>query len=120
MIDHTALYVSDVNAAKRFYTQALEPLGYKLMFEVGDWLGFGDAEMPNLGVVRRDQAGGGHVAFSSPDRETVDRFYAAAIAAGGSDNGGPGLREHYHPTYYAAFVRDADGNNLEAVCHKPE
>jgi catechol 2,3-dioxygenase-like lactoylglutathione lyase family enzyme len=120
-IDHTALYVSDGAAAKRFYTDALKPLGYELMFEAGDWLGFGDAGgMPNLGVVRRDRVGGGHVALSAPDRATVDAFYEAAIAAGAKDNGPPGVREHYHANYYAAFVHDADGNNIEAVCHTPE
>ena len=119
-IDHTALYVSDGEAAKRFYTEALKPLGYELMFEAGDWIGFGDGRMPNLGVVRRDAAGGGHVALSAPDRATVDAFYEAAMAAGGKDNGPPGVREHYHASYYAAFVHDADGNNVEAVCHTPE
>jgi catechol 2,3-dioxygenase-like lactoylglutathione lyase family enzyme len=119
-IDHTALYISDPEAAKRFYTEALKPLGYTLMFEAGDWLGFGEGGMPNLGVVRRDRAGGGHVALSAPDRATVDAFYEAAIAAGAKDNGPPGVREHYHENYYAAFVHDADGNNVEAVCHMPE
>jgi catechol 2,3-dioxygenase-like lactoylglutathione lyase family enzyme len=70
--------------------------------------------------VRRDPVGNGHVAFSAPDRATVDSFHEAAVAAGGEDNGAPGLREHYHPTYYAAYVKDLDGNNIEVVCHKPE
>lgn len=120
MIDHAAVNVSDLEAGKRFYNQALEPLGYSLAFEVEEFLGYADADMPNFGVVRRDPVGGGHVAFQSPDRATVDSFYEAAMAAGGADNGPPGLREHYHPTYYAAYVRDADGNNIEVVCHKPE
>lgn len=119
-IDHTAVYVSDLERSKAFYSDALKPLGYSLVFELGNFLGFGDGQMPNLGVVRRDPAGGGHVAFSARDRATVDAFHAAALAAGGTDNGEPGLREHYHPTYYAAFVRDPDGNNLEAVTHTPE
>jgi catechol 2,3-dioxygenase-like lactoylglutathione lyase family enzyme len=76
--------------------------------------------MPNLGVVRRDPVGGGHVALAASDRATVDAFHQAALGAGGSDNGEPGLREHYHPTYYAAYVKDPDGNNIEAVTHKPE
>jgi catechol 2,3-dioxygenase-like lactoylglutathione lyase family enzyme len=120
MIDHAAVNVSDLEAGKQFYTQALEPLGYSLMFEVEEFLGYGDVGMPSFGVVRRDPVGGGHVAFHAPDRATVDAFYEAAMAAGGADNGAPGLREHYHPTYYAAYVHDADGNNIEVVCHKPE
>jgi catechol 2,3-dioxygenase-like lactoylglutathione lyase family enzyme len=119
-IDHAAMNVSDLERSKAFYTDALKPLGYSLMFEIEGFLGFGDAQMPSLGVVRRDPAGGGHIALAAPDRATVDAFHDAAMAAGGTDNGEPGLREHYHPTYYAAFVRDPDGNNVEAVCHKPE
>jgi catechol 2,3-dioxygenase-like lactoylglutathione lyase family enzyme len=120
MIDHTAVNVSDLAASKRFYEQALEPLGYSLIFEVGEFLGFADGPSPSFGVVRRDPVGGGHVAFSCSDRPTVDAFYRAAVGAGGTDNGPPGVREHYHENYYAAFVRDADGNNIEAVCHAPE
>jgi catechol 2,3-dioxygenase-like lactoylglutathione lyase family enzyme len=119
MIDHTAVNVSDLEAGKRFYAEALKPLGYSLLFEVGDFLGFGEAEMPNFGVVRRDPVGGAHVAFSASDRPSVDAFYEAAIAAGGEDNGPPGVRKHYHPSYYAAYVLDTDGNNIEAVCHAP-
>jgi catechol 2,3-dioxygenase-like lactoylglutathione lyase family enzyme len=119
-IDHTAMNVTDLERSRAFYSDALKPLGYSLMFEMGDFLGFGDGQMPNLGVVRRDPSGGGHVALAAADRKTVDAFHEAAMAAGGTDNGGPGVREHYHPTYYAAYVRDPDGNNIEAVCHKPE
>jgi catechol 2,3-dioxygenase-like lactoylglutathione lyase family enzyme len=119
-IDHTAMNVTDLERSKAFYSEALKPLGYSLMFEVEGFLGFGDRQMPNLGVFRRDPAGGGHVALAAPDHATVDAFHDAALAAGGTDNGEPGLREHYHPTYYAAFVKDPDGNNIEAVCHKPE
>ena len=117
MIDHTAVNVTDQEAAKEFYSRALAPLGYALAFEVGDYLGFADAHGMDLGVVRRDPVGGAHVAFKCPDHATVDAFHAAAIAAGGSDNGAPGIRAHYHEHYYAAFVRDPDGNNIEAVCH---
>lgn len=119
-IDHTAVYVTDLERSKAFYSEALKPLGYSLMFEVGEFLGFGDGQMPSFGVVRRDPVGNGHVAFSTPHRETVNDFHQAAISAGGTDNGGPGLREHYHPTYYAAYVKDPDGNNIEAVCHTPQ
>ena len=119
-IDHASMNVTDLERSKAFYTGALQPLGYSLMFEIEGFLGFGDARMPSLGVVERGPTGGGHIALTAPDRATVDAFHQAAMAAGGTDNGEPGLREHYHPTYYAAFVRDPDGNNLEAVCHKPE
>jgi len=120
MIDHTAVNVSDQEAAKTFYSKALEPLGYKLAFEQGAFVGFGDAHGMSLGVVRRDPVGGGHVAFVCEDHDTVAAFYEAAISAGGTDNGAPGPRPHYHEHYYAAFVRDADGNNIEAVCQKPQ
>jgi catechol 2,3-dioxygenase-like lactoylglutathione lyase family enzyme len=120
MIDHTAVNVTDLGAAKAFYTTALEPLGYSLAFEAGEFLGFGDAHGMDLGVVRRDPAGGAHVAFKCDDHATVDAFHAAAVAAGGSDNGQPGIRAHYHEHYYGAFVLDADGNNIEAVCQKPQ
>jgi catechol 2,3-dioxygenase-like lactoylglutathione lyase family enzyme len=120
MIDHTAVNVTDLDAAKAFYTEALEPLGYSLAFEVGEFLGFGDSHGMDLGVVRRDPVGGAHVAFKCDERATVDAFHAAAVAAGGSDNGPPGIRAHYHEHYYGAFVLDADGNNIEAVCQKPQ
>jgi len=90
MIDHTAVNISDQEAAKAFYSQALEPLGYTLAFEVAEFLGFADANGMDLGVVRRDPAGGAHVAFKCDDHATVDAFYEAALAAGGKDNGPPG------------------------------
>ena len=108
MIDHTSVNVTDLEAAKSFYTDALEPLGYTVAFEVGDYLGLADAHGMDLGVVRRDPVGGAHVAFKCDDRASVDAFYEAAIAAGGKDNGPPGLRAHYHEHYYGAFVHDAD------------
>jgi catechol 2,3-dioxygenase-like lactoylglutathione lyase family enzyme len=120
MLDHTAVNVSDQDAARAFYSKALEPLGYSLAFESGEFMGFADESGLNLGVVRREPVGGAHVAFKCPDHATVDAFYKAAIAAGGRDNGPPGLRTHYHENYYAAFVHDADGNNIEAVCQAPQ
>ena len=120
MIDHTAVNVADYDAAKSFYTKALEPLGYTLAFEAGAFMGFADATGMDLGVVRRDPVGGAHVAFKCGDHGTVDAFYEAAIAAGATDNGAPGIRAHYHEHYYAAFVLDADGNNIEAVCQAPQ
>jgi len=120
MIDHTAVNVSDHERAKSFYTKALEPLGYSLAFEQGEFMGFADSAGLSLGVVRRDPVGGAHVAFKCDDHATVDAFYEAALAAGGTDNGAPGIRAHYHENYYAAFVNDADGNNIEAVCQTPQ
>jgi catechol 2,3-dioxygenase-like lactoylglutathione lyase family enzyme len=118
MIDHTAVNVTDQDAARTFYSKALEPLGYSLAFEQGEFLGYADTAGLSLGVVRRDPVGGGHVAFACGDRSTVDAFYEAAMAAGGKDNGPPGIRAHYHENYYAAFVHDADGNNIEGVCQQ--
>ncbi|MBA3375029.1 MAG: VOC family protein [Actinobacteria bacterium] len=120
MIDHTAVNVSDQDTARSFYSQALEPLGYTLAFEQGEFIGFADSAGLSLGVVRRDPVGGAHVAFKCEDHATVDAFYEAAMAAGGKDNGPPGIRAHYHENYYEAFVHDVDGNNIEAVCQKPQ
>jgi catechol 2,3-dioxygenase-like lactoylglutathione lyase family enzyme len=121
MLDHVTATVSDVEAAKRFYEEALAPLGYSLLMEFPGAAGFGTGEgMADFWIGSSEERGAAHVAFRAPDRETVDRFYEAAMAAGGKDNGAPGLRPHYHETYYAAFVHDADGNNVEAVCHMPQ
>ncbi len=120
MIDHTAVNVTDLQAAKDFYTKALEPLGYALFFEMGEFVGFNEPNGGGLGIVRRDPVGSAHVAFRCSDHATVDAFHAAAMAAGATDNGAPGLRTHYHADYYAAFVHDADGNNIEAVCQEPQ
>jgi catechol 2,3-dioxygenase-like lactoylglutathione lyase family enzyme len=121
MIDHVTATVSDVEAAKRFYAEALKPLGYSLQMEFPGAAGFGSGEgMADFWLGSQEGRGAAHVAFSAPTRASVDAFYEAAIAAGGKDNGAPGLRPHYHETYYAAYVHDADGNNIEAVCHRPE
>ncbi len=127
MIDHLGLVVSDPAAARRFYEAALAPLGYKVMVELPTaitggkvvlglgvppkpdfWISEGAPGAPNL-----------HLAFAAQNREQVDAFYAAAMAAGGRDNGPPGPRPHYHKDYYGAFVLDPDGHNIEAVCHSP-
>jgi catechol 2,3-dioxygenase-like lactoylglutathione lyase family enzyme len=123
VIDHIGLNVRDYGASRTFYEQALAPLGYRVVMAFDEWkgAGFGESEKPVFWVTEREPTGTGtHVAFTCADRATVDAAYAAAIGAGGRDNGPPGLREHYHPTYYAAFVLDPDGNNIEAVCHRPE
>jgi len=122
MIDHVTANVGDLGQAKGFYEQALAPLGYSVQAEFeGMAVGFGTGEgIPDFWLGSTDERGACHVAFSAKDRATVDAFYEAAVAAGGKDNGAPGLREHYHENYYAAFVHDAAGNNVEAVCHLPE
>ena len=131
MIDHTGVSVSDYARSKAFYTLALGAIGYAVLMEVpstltgrGDAAGFGDAGAAppkpdfwiGLGTPNRPPV---HVAFRVRQRAQVDAFHAAGLASGGSDNGAPGIRAHYHPGYYAAFVRDPDGHNIEAVCHAP-
>ena len=125
MIDHIGLDVSDIEKSRAFYARALDPLGYRIVQEVRPERAgaptvvmFGVGEDPDF-VIARDQTPGpgNHVAFRADTRERVDAFHAAALAAGGRDNGGPGLRKRYGPTYYAAFVFDPDGFNIEAVCH---
>ncbi len=129
MLDHIGFAVSDFAKARAFYTKALAPLGVSILMEVtpeqtgGDaHAGFGEAGKPYFWIGTGQRSGNQHlhVAFTAPDRKTVDAFYTAAIAAGGRDNGAPGLRPHYHANYYGAFVIDADGNNIEAVCHRAE
>lgn len=127
MIDHTGISASDFELSKHFYSAALAPLGFKLLMELpasvtggADVAGFGEPPKPEFWI----SSGGPnrpriHIAFRAESRAIVDAFYAAAIAAGGRDNGGPGVRAHYHANYYAAFVLDPDGHNVEAVCHAP-
>lgn len=120
MIDHIGVSVSDVAKSKDFYRAALAPLGYAVIMEFGDAVGLGVPPKPDFWIGR---AKPGmpliHVAFRAENRAQVDAFYRAAIAAGGRDNGPPGLRPHYHANYYGAFVLDPDGHNIEAVCHAP-
>jgi catechol 2,3-dioxygenase-like lactoylglutathione lyase family enzyme len=129
MLDHVGFAVKDFAKAKTFYEKALKPLGVSVVMEVtpeqaGEDIhaaGFGEGQKPYFWIGTGDKPKGGqHVAFAAADRSAVDAFHAAAIAAGGRDNGRPGLRSHYHPDYYGAFVLDPDGNNIEAVCHRPE
>lgn len=128
MIDHTGYNVSDPAKSRAFYTQALAPLGYEVLVEIPTeftngaivfgmgvphkadfWVAEGEPQTPRI-----------HIAFRAENRAQVDAFYEAAIAAGGTDNGAPGPRPHYHENYYGAFVLDPDGYNVEAVCHSPE
>jgi catechol 2,3-dioxygenase-like lactoylglutathione lyase family enzyme len=126
MIDHIGFPVLNYQRSKAFYAAALAPLGYALIMEVRQdendhpAAGFGRDGKPDFWIGGEGGLGGIlHVAITADDRAVVDAFYHAALAAGGADNGAPGLRPHYHPNYYAAFVRDPDGHNVEAVCHRP-
>jgi catechol 2,3-dioxygenase-like lactoylglutathione lyase family enzyme len=127
-VDHTSLSVSDFAKAKAFYAAALKPLGISVLMEFPkavtggvDVAGLGSNGKPFFWLADAGKTSPRiHVAFVAGTRAEVDAFYKAAIAAGGSDNGKPGLRPMYHPNYYGAFVLDADGHNVEAVCHKPE
>ncbi|MEP7049057.1 MAG: VOC family protein [Pseudomonadota bacterium] len=126
MIDHLSLNVTDYGRSKAFYTQALAPLGITLMMEFGPAAGFG-RDKPELwvGGMKADFQSEAqlevitpiHVCFRARNRAEVDAFHVAALAAGGRDNGAPGLRARYHPNYYGAFVLDPDGHNIEAVFH---
>ncbi len=120
MIDHVIIGVDDLEACSAFYEQALAALGMGVVMAMPHGVGYGKDGKPAFWIADRELSGPVHVAFTSPDRATVDAFHEAALAAGGHDNGRPGLRPHYHPSYYAAFVYDPDGNNIEAVCHRPE
>ena len=127
MIDHTGVTVSDFVRSKAFYINALEPVGYRLLMELSaavtggtDVAGFGEPPKPDLWIASgKPNDPPVHIAIRVPSRSAVDAFYKAAIAAGGRDNGPPGIRAHYHPGYYGAFVLDPDGHNIEAVCHEP-
>lgn len=121
IIDHVSVYVSDYEKAKRFYTEALRPIGVEVLMEFpaggGMAAGFGKGK-PILWISEAGQTKPRvHVAFTAASRAEVDAFYAAALEAGGEDNGPPGLRPHYHANYYAAFVLDPDGHNIEVVSH---
>ena len=117
MYDHIGLKVKDVGASVRFYQAALAALGHVLASQDDAGAGLGPPGAPALWLYRAaDSASGTHVAFAAPDRAAVDRFHADGLKAGGRDNGGPGVRADYAPTYYAAFLLDPDGNNVEAVC----
>jgi catechol 2,3-dioxygenase-like lactoylglutathione lyase family enzyme len=123
VLDHLGVNVSDYQRSRDFYEKALAPLGITLLMEpIAGTGGFGREGKPFFWITdqRRPTTENVHVAFVAPDRATVDAFHSAALEAGGTDNGGPGIREIYHPSYYGAFVLDLDGNNVEAVCHRPE
>lgn len=126
MLDHIGLTVSDFAKGRAFFDAALAPLGIGVVMEVtpeqtggSSHVGYGSDGKPYFWIGSAGPTTGSlHVAFVASDRATVDAFYAAALAAGGRDNGPPGIRAHYHPNYYGAFVLDPDGHNIEAVCHQ--
>lgn len=120
MLDHVIVDVADLEASREFYERALAPLGVSLTMEFGDMCAFGTGNAgPHFWIAARATGGatGVHVAFAAASRDAVDAFHEAALAAGATDNGPPGFRPQYHASYYAAFVLDRDGNNIEAVTH---
>jgi len=129
MLDHIGLHVSDFTRSRAFYQQVLATLGHRLVMEIGraetggyEGAGFGPGEAPHFWIGQAPDArptSGAHVAFRAASPAQVDAFHAAALVAGGRDNGAPGLRPHYHPGYYGAFILDPDGHNIEAVFHGP-
>jgi catechol 2,3-dioxygenase-like lactoylglutathione lyase family enzyme len=124
VIDHIMMNVRDFERSKAFYKAALAPLGYIHIWELQGWAGFsadGKPESWGFWIGGEKQALLPiHIAFRCDSRAKIRAFYEAALKAGGKDNGPPGIREHYHPNYYGAFVYDLDGHNIEAVCHHPE
>lgn len=123
MLDHVSIQCADPSASAAFYDAALAPLGGKRVMEFGPVIGFGVPPMPDFWIGPHDSGDGfreSHLAFSAPDRAAVRAFFDAAVAAGAEVLHEPRVWPEYHPNYYGAFVRDPDGNNIEAVCHQPE
>ncbi len=120
-LDHLNIHVRDMKLSRAFYEAVLLPFGYEVVRDIGDVaVGFGDANYAVLALVReKEKILTTHLAFRVDSRSKVDMFYSLALDAGASGNGEPGTRPHYHEHYYAAFVRDPDGHNLEFVCHEP-
>jgi catechol 2,3-dioxygenase-like lactoylglutathione lyase family enzyme len=121
MFDHLGIGVSDLPQSRSFFLRALQPLGVEVAMEGPYGVGLGRRGKPSLWLHQtQERPAPLHIAFAAANRAEVDAFHRAALAAGGQDNGAPGLRPHYHPNYYGAFVIGPDGHNLEAVCHEPE
>ncbi|SIQ29942.1 MULTISPECIES: VOC family protein [Acidiphilium] len=118
MLDHVTIGVTDIESSKRFYDHALRPLSIERLHTDPEFAGYGANEIAVFWIGLRDRLQSGtHIAFAAANRAMVNEFYRSALTAGGRDNGGPGLRPHYHDHYYGAFVLDPDGHNIEAVCH---
>ena len=121
ILDHIGFNVSDFPKSKAFFVEALQPLGIGIVSEGEGWAMIGREQKPQFWFGSFGNPPGPiHLAFSAKNREQVRQFHRAALAAGGKDNGAPGVRAQYHPNYYAAFVIGPDGHNIEAVCHDPE
>lgn len=121
ILDHIGLAVRDFGASKAFYRRSLAPLGIEVIVEGESWAALGKDGKPQFWIgVQGIPPGPVHVAFAAETRAQVRAFHRAALAAGGRDNGAPGVRAKYHPNYYGAYVFDPDGHNIEAVCHKPQ
>lgn len=121
MFDHVGIGVSNVSESKAFFLAALAPLGVEVVKEGAYGVGIGKNGKPAFWLHEASVVAGAiHLAFVAESRKQVDAFHEAALAAGGTDNGAPGLRPHYHSSYYGAFVIGPDGHNVEAVCHQPE
>jgi catechol 2,3-dioxygenase-like lactoylglutathione lyase family enzyme len=120
VFDHIGIPVTNLQASKAFFLAALAPLNVDVVMEFPDALGLGSEGKPWFWLSAGSTGAALHIAFDASSRKQVDEFYRRALDAGGKDNGGPGLRPHYHANYYAAFVFDPDGNNIEAVCHASE
>ncbi|HVX45586.1 MAG TPA: VOC family protein [Mycobacteriales bacterium] len=123
MLDHVGIGAVDMAASKAFYTAVLAPLGSEVLMDFGEAVGFGPHDgQPSfwISTATAPTAWEAHVAFSAADRASVDAFYAAAVGAGAESLHAPAVHPEYHPSYYGAFVRDPDGNNIEAVCHRPQ
>ena len=118
MIEHTGIFVSNYKRAKEFYTKALKPLGYKVSMEFGEAAGFKQGGHTDFWIIKKARPQKSHVAFRGSNRQAIRKFHEAAMRSGGKDNGKPGLRKDYSPDYYAAFILDKDGNNIEAVCFR--
>lgn len=120
MLDHIGLIIHDYERSKKFYQQALAPLGYELVMEMGDWAGFGWGDKPELLIKGGSSTAPAlHIAFRAEDRETVHAFYLAALQAGGKEKDVPAARPEFHSGYYSAVVLDPDGHKVEVVCHIP-
>ena len=126
MFSHVTVGTNDMDRARRFYDAVLSTLGHRRFAEGQGHTGYGAPDSAQIWILApfnselASVGNGGHVAFPAPDRVAVDGFHAAALAHGGADEGAPGPRPQYHPGYYGAYVRDPDGNKIQAVCHRRE